>query len=428
MKKHKELTDDERLAVYHDLLAVVRDGRIPKGAFMTTAAKFGVYWKTVSRIWKRQSTAGNSLDVVHAIKKDRKGKCGRKRVDAKSVNDALRAVPFSRRGTLRDCAEATGFKKSTLWDVLKRGEIDRISNTLKPVLTEKNKIERIRWAVSFIHPRTLMFEGMYDVVHLDEKWFYITEKKKTVYVAKGETPPLRSSKSARHMLKVMFLTAVTRPRFDSDGECTFDGKIGVWPIVETVLAKRNSRNRPAGTPELKSVNVTRELYKNMLIEKVLPAIYAKWPGRPPYKVRLQQDNAKAHVHLDNQEVHDSGHRNRSAIKLIAQPPNSPDFNILDLGFFRGIQSLRYKTPVQTLQGLIDAVQAAWDAYEPRKIDDNFVTLQKVLECSMLKHGGNNYALPHLHKRRRRNQGQAITNIQCDSAIYNLASNLLKEAE
>ena len=44
------------------------------------------------------------------------------------------------------------------------------------------------------------------------------------------------------------------------------------------------------------------------------------------------------------------------ICLICQPPNSPDFNILDLGFFRAIQSIQYKKQVKTVEGLIPAVQ------------------------------------------------------------------------
>jgi hypothetical protein len=44
------------------------------------------------------------------------------------------------------------------------------------------------------------------------------------------------------MIKVMFLAAVARPRYDPEGECTFDGKIGMFPFVERVAAKRTSKN------------------------------------------------------------------------------------------------------------------------------------------------------------------------------------------
>ena len=44
------------------------------------------------------------------------------------------------------------------------------------------------------------------------------------------------------------------------------------------------------------------------------------------------------------------------IRLICQPPNSPDFNILDLGFFRAIQSIQYKKNAKTVEDLVSAVQ------------------------------------------------------------------------
>ena len=32
----------------------------------------------------------------------------------------------------------------------------------------------------------------------------------------------------------MFLSVVVRPRYNDEGNCTFDGKIGIWPFVRKV--------------------------------------------------------------------------------------------------------------------------------------------------------------------------------------------------
>ncbi|GJQ67041.1 hypothetical protein Trydic_g21946 [Trypoxylus dichotomus] len=40
-----------------------------------------------------------------------------------------------------------------------------------------------------------------------------------------------------------------------------------------------------------------------------------------------------------------------------QPPNSPDWNVLDLGVFNAIQSLQHQTPSKTLDQLIDCVES-----------------------------------------------------------------------
>jgi len=41
----------------------------------------------------------------------------------------------------------------------------------------------------------------------------------------------------------MFLIVVARPRFDEEGNETWSQKIGVFPLVTKVLAKRSSFNK-----------------------------------------------------------------------------------------------------------------------------------------------------------------------------------------
>jgi hypothetical protein len=91
--------------------------------------------------------------------------------------------------------------------------------------------------------------------------------------------------------KVMFLTVVARPRFDSQGNELFFGKIGVFPFVTYEAAKRNSVNRPAGTLEMKPItSVNKEVSKRFLIEKNVPAIKAKWPRESLHDaINVQQD-------------------------------------------------------------------------------------------------------------------------------------------
>ena len=79
-------------------------------------------------------------------------------------------------------------------------------------------------------------------------------------------------------MKVMFLAAVVRPRYDENGECIFDGKIGMWPFVEQrVAARRTSANRDRGTIVTTTISCTRRVYRIVLVEDVIPAIKAKWP-------------------------------------------------------------------------------------------------------------------------------------------------------
>ena len=94
-----------------------------------------------------------------------------------------------------------------------------------------------------------------------------------------------------------------------------------------------------------------------MIEKVLPAIRAKWPHEDVNKpIYIQQDNAPSHLELNDPLFCQAAQKNGFDIRLVCQPANSPDFNILDLGFFRAIQSIQYKKVAKTVEGLIPIVQ------------------------------------------------------------------------
>ena len=133
----------------------------------------------------------------------------------------------------------------------REGIIKRVSNSIKPYLTDKNKKDRLKWCLSMLDPMSIpndpVFKGLFDFVFIDEKWFNITRKTERYYTVQGEHEPTRTCKNKNYIPKIMLLTALARPRFDFDGNCTFDGKIGCFPFVTYEPAKRSSANRPAGT-------------------------------------------------------------------------------------------------------------------------------------------------------------------------------------
>jgi hypothetical protein len=59
---------------------------------------------------------------------------------------------------------------------------------------------------------------------------------------------VRKVTQKNHIVKVMFLAATARARYDAEGNCMFDGKIGMWPLVVQERAQHNLIHRPAGTP------------------------------------------------------------------------------------------------------------------------------------------------------------------------------------
>ena len=149
----------------------------------------------------------------------------------------------------------------------------------------------------------------------------------------------------------MFLCAVARPRFDDNGNFTLDGTILICPFVHTVLAKRSSKNLPAGTPVLRSLSVTREVYVDFLVYKVFLAMREKFL-RTSDTIYVQHANTTPHCRADDELVKSAGLIEWCNITVIAQSPTSPDYNFLYLGFFRAIHSMQYLNASRNIRELI----------------------------------------------------------------------------
>ena len=92
--------------------------------------------------------------------------------------------------------------------------------------------------------------------------------------------------------------------------------------------------------------VTIEVYQDLLISKLLPAIIEKWPRRDRLsrKIFIQQDGARNHISEDDMVFKEGLMEKGIDAKLYTQAANSPDVNLLDLDFFRVIQSFNNAVP------------------------------------------------------------------------------------
>ena len=255
-----------------------------------------------------------------------------------------------------------------------------------------------------------IFYGCYDVIHVDEKWFTFTQEKARVITVPGEIIPQRTCRSKKFLQKLMFFCAIARPRFDPEtGECIFDGKLGIWPFVERVPAKRSSANRPRGTLELKTVNVDRDSYREMLIDNLIPAILKKIPDLVT-PIKIQQDNARPHIDPDDTNFVEAAENQGLPVEMYCQSPQSPDFNVCDLGFFRSFDGIQQEQTANTLEELITNVQGAFREYCPHKLNRVWLSYQQCMIEAMKLNGGNNYKLPHMKKDRLIRQGLLPTSL------------------
>ena len=153
----------------------------------------------------------------------RKKNCGRKMIPL--AVDRMKSIPTNKRGSLRsmeamfinhsyecvidldtgkcDCKPMAGHSKSSLHLKLKKGLFKRISSSVRPFISDDNRKVRVVFIIGWIDPTSLphspTFYGMYYVIHIDEKWFYITLVDRTYYLCNDEPVPNRSVQHKSHI-------------------------------------------------------------------------------------------------------------------------------------------------------------------------------------------------------------------------------------
>lgn len=161
--------------------------------------------------------------------------------------------------------------------------------------------------------------------------------------------------------------------------------------------------------------------------QVLPAIMQKWPQGASKDIMIQQDNVKPHIQDSDPEFRQAATQNGFNIKLVQQPPNSPDCNVLDLGFFKAIQSLQHQTACTTLDDLVKAVAEAFHNLSPVTLNKVFLTLQDCFIEILKVRGHNKYKVPHMGKDALIRIGQLPDNLQVPKALAEECIKFLIEA-
>ena len=174
----------------------------------------------------------------------------------------------------------------------------------------------------------------------------------------------------------------------------------------------------------------RKRYIKFMCEKVMPAIREKWPDQPgvgqQIRVNVIHDNARPHFedHQSEEWMEASASANFIA-RLVQQPAQSPDCNILDLGFFNGLQKRQFSLPpASNIEQLIERVETAFEKYDPRVLNRVFLTHMMVMEEILLCDGENDYKMPHMAKEKLERQGNLPKVLQLGTEAYDKYKALL----
>ncbi|XP_021724322.1 uncharacterized protein LOC110691692 [Chenopodium quinoa] len=173
------------------------------------------------------------------------------------------------------------------------------------------------------------------------------------------------------MEKVLVMARTARPHICSAGEIFWDGKIGIFPFIEQVVAKKNSKNRHAGTVETKALqSITKSIIRSVLMKKC----FSKWPLGACKEIWIQQDYARPHI-----------------------SPNDTEF-----------------VEVATKDELLQAIENAYNAYDPKSLNYTWLHMQYCMLEILQVNGGNDYKNPHKGKRRLERMGQLPVQIEVPS--------------
>ena len=233
---YKEMSLQLRKRALGLLLSRLENGVLRWGSFTIVADEIGVARSTISRLWRQAHGAcGQSLIITPEIASQNNSRAKSLKYSHAEFRQGLKEIPRRRRKTYHSTAKAMGVSLNTVQRMLLQKDVCRVhTSSLKPTLTEENKMSRMELALS-------KFENMEDLIHIDEKWFYLTKDGQHFIIAVDEEEPYRHVQHKSFLTKIMFLCAVARPRYDTNKNAWFDGKIGIWPIGKWEPAKRSSK-------------------------------------------------------------------------------------------------------------------------------------------------------------------------------------------
>ncbi|CAM9611762.1 unnamed protein product [Discosporangium mesarthrocarpum] len=168
---------------------------------------------------------------------------------------------------------------------------------------------------------------------------------------------------------------------------------------------------------LKPATVKAEKYKELMIDKVIPAIKARMPRPPGHTIFVQQDGAKPHT--GGGVVEASQAKAGNGVILETQPANSTDLNVNDLGFFHSIQQLKEDVGVSSPEDLVETTMEAFDIYPRETLERVWQSLFAVLGEVLGSKGDNSYKLPHLGKQNLGMAGKVPVNGRLDEEKYSV---------
>ena len=275
---------------------------------------------------------------------------------------------------------------TALAEALKDAGWTKKRSRAKPTLQEHHRTARVEFCEQY------QDEEFYQWVDVDEKWFYVQRTHATKRLPEGVECPHETVQHKSHVPKVMFLTAIARPK-----KGQHDGKVGIWRIAESKKwEKKSTSKHTQGEWYDDAVSMNCDRYFEFMTKKVFPKIRTDF-ARSTKTIIVQQDGARPHTGKDMvNKLNKEGAFGFPQIKVVTQPAQSPDLNICDLAFFSAlamaVRKIRRGKRSFDIEQLVDDVKEALDAYPSERLEKMWQTKQRAMRRIIECDGWNNYNL------------------------------------
>ena len=94
------------------------------------------------------------------------------------IEEGIKSVPLRKRCTQQKLVKLMGVSKTTVHCWIVASTLHVHSNSLKPILTEENRLARFEMAMDYRDPDYLTkYQDMHGQIHVDEKWIFLTKEK-----------------------------------------------------------------------------------------------------------------------------------------------------------------------------------------------------------------------------------------------------------
>ena len=170
------------------LLMTTMEDQLKRGSIMAVAERFNIACSMIHRLWKQAEhmhSTGliSSPELCSWIRNS-----GRvPKYLPEFIEEGVKSVLLRKRCTQQELAKLMVVSKTTVQCWIVELTLHVHANSLRPILTEENRLARFEMAMD---SRDLVdqmkYQDMHDQIHVDEKWFFLMREKERYLLHQDE--------------------------------------------------------------------------------------------------------------------------------------------------------------------------------------------------------------------------------------------------